>query len=88
MKGNLVDLKAQLKQMLVEQLRLKMKPEEIADDIALIGEGLALDSIDVLQLSVAVEKLFGVEIRTEAEARAAFQNINALAAYIADRKKS
>jgi acyl carrier protein len=82
-----VDLKTRLKQMLVEQLRLKMKPEEIADDIALIGEGLGLDSIDVLQLSVAVEKLFGVEIRTEADARAAFANVNALAQYIEARKQ-
>jgi acyl carrier protein len=83
----MADLKAQLKQMLVEQLRLKMPPHEIADDLPLIGEGLGLDSIDVLQLSVAVEKMFGVEIRTEADARIAFANVTALAKFIEERKK-
>ncbi|MFO7870766.1 MAG: phosphopantetheine-binding protein [Kiritimatiellia bacterium] len=51
-----------VKQMLVRDLRLKMAPEDIADDAGLFQDGLGLDSVDALELVVALEKEFGVRI--------------------------
>ena len=44
------DLKVEIKQAIVRSLRLPMTPEEIGDSTPLFGEGLGLDSIDVLEL--------------------------------------
>lgn len=53
---------AHVKQTLIEGLDLEMTPNEIAEDSALFGFGLGLDSIDALTLIVAVEDRFGVRI--------------------------
>jgi acyl carrier protein len=77
------NLPAKIKQMLVESLMLKITPEEIADDAPLFGpEGLGLDSIDALELSVAVEKQFGAPIPNSEVAREAFASVAALARHI------
>ena len=55
-----------VKQMLVRQLNLKKRPEEIADDAALFGGEFELDSIDVLEIVVGIEKDFGVRISDRA----------------------
>ncbi len=61
-------LGAQLKEILVEELMLQQAPGEIGDEIPLFGaEGLGLDSVDALQLVVALEKHFGLKV-TDAEA--------------------
>lgn len=81
------DLKSRIKSMLVESLMLKKTPEEIGDDTPLFSpDGLGLDSIDALELSVAVEKNFGVQISNAEIARKAFRSVNALAQHIADEK--
>ena len=54
---------AEIKAMLVETLMLPMPIEEIADDQLLFGPtGLGLDSVDALQLVVALDKRYGVKI--------------------------
>jgi len=55
-----------VKQMLARQLNLKKRPEELADDQALFGGELDLDSIDVLEIVVGIEKDFGVRISDRA----------------------
>lgn len=61
-------LGAQLKEILVEELMLQQAPGEIGDETPLFGaEGLGLDSVDALQLVVALEKHFGLKV-TDAEA--------------------
>jgi len=80
-----MEMKRQLKTMIIERLRLKITPEEIDDSAPLFGEGLALDSIDALELAIAVEKTFGVEIKNEDDGRVAFQSINHLADFIKER---
>ena len=55
-----------VKQMLVRQLNLKKKPEELSDDAALFGGEFDLDSIDVLEVVVGIEKEFGVRISERA----------------------
>jgi acyl carrier protein len=48
---------------MVEELMLQVQPEEIDDDAAIFGpDGLGLDSVDVLQLVIALEKNFGLKI--------------------------
>lgn len=77
-----MDLNTQIKQLIIDRLRLKVQPEEINDAAPLFGEGLGLDSIDALELSIAVEKTFGAAIKNEEDGREAFRSINHLADYI------
>ncbi|PWU11299.1 MAG: phosphopantetheine-binding protein [Verrucomicrobia bacterium] len=77
------ELKSRIKKILVENLMLQMNPEEIQDDIALFAaDGLKLDSIDALELSVAIEKNFAVITPNAQVAREAFVSVNTIAHYI------
>lgn len=83
------ELKPRLKQILVESLMLKMEPEEIGDEVGLFDpEGLGLDSIDALELAVAVEKNFGCSISNSEVAKKAFGNINTLTAHILESQQA
>ena len=62
MSDNDKQLYTQVKEMLVNDLRLKIAPEDIKDNDLIFGEGLGLDSIDAMELVVALEKRFGVRI--------------------------
>lgn len=53
---------AEMKEMLVERLALDVEPELIGDDQPLFGRGLELDSIDTLEVAMAVEENYGVVI--------------------------
>jgi acyl carrier protein len=53
---------AEVKALLVDRLALDVDPAKIADDQPLFGRGLELDSIDTLELAMAVEESFGVTI--------------------------
>jgi len=81
------DLKARIKTMLVESLMLKITPEEIGDDVPLFApDGLALDSIDALEMAVSIEKKFGVATPSAEVAREAFVSVSTIAAYITAKK--
>lgn len=81
------ELKSRVKKMLVDSLMLKMAPEEIGDDTPLFTpEGLALDSIDALELAVAIEKNFSVATPTAEVARQAFVSVNTITAYITEKQ--
>ena len=57
------DLKRQIKEVIVSSLQLEdVKPEDIVDAEPLFGTGLGLDSIDALELGVALKKKFGVKL--------------------------
>lgn len=76
-------LKAFLKQMIVETLKLEeVAPQEIDDAAPLFKDGLGLDSIDALELVVAIEKHFDVIIEDESIGQQAFASISALAEFI------
>lgn len=78
---------AHVKKMIVESLRLKVKPEEIPDDVPLF-EKLGLDSIDALELVVAMEKEFGVSVTSQDVDRKVFRNIDSIVEFIrANAKK-
>ena len=81
--NDVTELKAQLKRMLVENLMLQITPEEIADDQPLFGpDGLGLDSVDALQLVVALEKNYALKISDAAAAKGILQSVNTIFAAI------
>ncbi len=80
------ELLAALKAMIVEECDMDREPESIPDDIPLIAEGLELDSLDALQLSLAVKQRFGVRIEGGPDARRAFASVSALADFIIDAR--
>ena len=81
------DLKERLKTIIIEKLRLEgKKPEDIGDMMPLFGEGLGLDSIDALELVVAIEQTFGIKIEDGEVGVKAFQNVTALADFIRSKK--
>ncbi len=51
-----------LKEKLIENLNLNFRPEDIHEDIALVGSGLGLDSLDILEIVSCAESTFGVKI--------------------------
>jgi len=81
-------LRQDVKRLIVEALMLEdVSPEEIVDDEPLFGEGLGLDSIDALELAIAIDKRFGVKIEAEDERnRDIFRSVSSLVAHIAANK--
>ncbi len=76
-----------LKKMIIDTLRLEdITANEIDNEAPLFREGLELDSIDALELVVAIEKIFNVIIEDEDVGRKAFASVNALAMFIQDEK--
>ena len=80
------ELKGQIKRMLVEDLMLKISPEEIGDEQPLFGpDGIGLDSVDALQLVVALDKHYGLKISDPEAARGIMKSVNTLADAIQNR---
>lgn len=79
-------LKTRLKHLIVDTLHLEdMKPEDIADASPLMGSGLALDSIDALELVLKIEREFGIKIKSAEESREALASIDSLANFVRQR---
>ncbi len=57
----------QLAALLVTSLQLELAPEDIDPDARLFGEGLGLDSIDALELALAISRSYGFELRSDDE---------------------
>jgi len=77
-----------LKKMIIDTLNLEhVTVEEIDNDAPLFREGLGLDSIDALELVVAIEKTFNIIIEDEDVGKRAFASINALAGFIQEEHK-
>jgi len=82
------ELIPKVKQMIIDSLRIEgMSPDEIENDAPLFGEGLGLDSIDALQLVVAMEKDFGVVVPDAATGTKVFVSVRSMAEYIAEHGK-
>lgn len=78
------ELKTQIKQLIIESLDLEdISIEDINDDEALFVDGLGLDSIDALELGLAIKKEFNVKIDANSEqTKQHFASVNTLAAFI------
>ena len=79
-------LKAEIKQAIVRSLRLPITPEEIGDDTPLFGEGLGLDSIDVLELVLELERSFQVTISDEQTGMEVLRSVDTIADFILKRR--
>ncbi len=80
-------LKSEIKRLLIESLDLRGKSEaDIADDLPLFGAGLKLDSLDALQLAVALEERYGLEIPDDEGGRSIFASVNTIAAYVSTKR--
>jgi len=80
-------LRQELKQLIVDELDLRDRTaNDIIDDDPLFGEGLGLDSLDALQLAMAIEERFGVRIPEGDAARPIFASVTALATHIATHR--
>jgi acyl carrier protein len=65
--GTLNEQELALARLVVETLNLEVKPEEVDPEAPLYGEGLGLDSIDILEMALAISKTYGVQLRSEDE---------------------
>lgn len=82
------DLQLEIKHLIIEALGLEdMTAADIGADLPLFGEGLGLDSVDALELGLAIQKRFGIKIDAEAkDTREHFANVASLAAFVAARQ--
>ena len=83
-----VTLERELAEMLVEVLHLEMAASDIDPALPLYGDqGLGLDSIDVLEMAVAISKRYGVKLRSDdPDNDRIFASLRALAAHIAEHR--
>ena len=83
------DLEDELKQLIVTSLQLEdVKASEIDSAAPLFGAGLGLDSIDALELAVALSKKYGVHLQADDEKnREVFASVQALARFVSENKK-
>lgn len=81
-------LEQEVKQVIIDVLQLEdMTPEDIEADQPLFVEGLGLDSIDALELGVALQKRYGISLSADSEeTRRHFASVRALAALIASHR--
>ena len=77
------ELILELKNEIIRVLNLEgVKPEDIADDSMLFGEGLGLDSIDALELIVLLEKNYGIKLKDPAQGKEIFKSVRAMAEFV------
>ena len=82
------ELRENLKKLIVERLNLiDVTPADIGDELPLFKTGLGLDSIDALELTLAVEKEYGVKVANSEQALQAFQSVATLAGFIEQRRQ-
>ena len=79
-----MELEEKLKAQIIDQLNLEdVKPEDIANDMGLfLEDGLALDSIDALELIVLFDKYYGIKLKDPEEGKNVFVSIRSMADHI------
>lgn len=84
-----MDLKEELKELIISSLELEgMSPSDISDEAPIFGEGLGLDSVDALELGIALKKKYGITLQNGSEEnKQYFASVNALAEFVAQRKE-
>jgi acyl carrier protein len=81
------ELEREVAQLIVSALNLEVAPESIEADSDLYGDGLGLDSIDILEIALVVSKQFGIQMKTEGDDNfVVFKSLRSLSAYIAEKR--
>lgn len=82
-------LEQEIKELVIASLNLEdIGPDDIDTAAPLFVDGLGLDSIDALELGLALQKRYGVALSADsAETRAHFASVQALAAFVASARK-
>src|ERR1700744_246850 len=81
------DLQREIAALFVQALNLELAPQDIDPDAPLYGEGLGLDSIDILEVALIVSKKYGVQLRADSqENHKIFRSLRHLASYIATQR--
>lgn len=80
-------LEREVAALIVSALNLDMQPDEITSDMALYGDGVGLDSIDILEIALVVSKQYGIQMKSDNTDNAKiFASLGSLAAYIGERR--
>lgn len=85
-KVNDLELSSRVKNMIVKAVKLKIPPETIENDKPLFGSGLGLDSIDALELVIALEKEFGLRISDSTVGKKVLVSVDTIVHYIKESK--
>lgn len=81
------ELQREVADLMIECLNLEVTPDEIKPDEPLYGEGLGLDSIDILEIAMTVSKRYGLELRADGKnEQHIFSSLRSLTDYIASRR--
>ncbi len=82
-----VDLQREVAELMIESLNLEIAAAEIDPDAPLYGDGLGLDSIDVLEIALVVSKHYGLQLRADsAENQHTFKSLRSLSDHIAAQR--
>ena len=81
-------LNAELKTLIIETLGLEdITPNKIGDEDTLFGDGLGLDSVDALELGLALQKRYGINLEPETKnMRQHFATVNSLASFVISKR--
>lgn len=78
------ELQREVAELMIESLNLEVSADKILPDAPLYGDGLGLDSIDVLEIALVVSKRYGVTLKADsADNQRIFSSLRSLADYIA-----
>lgn len=81
------DLQREVAELMVECLNLEVTADEIIPDAPLYGEGLGLDSIDVLEVALEMSKRYGLQLRSDSEDnKQIFSSLRSLSDFIATQR--
>lgn len=81
------ELQREVAELMIEALNLEVTADQIAPDAPLYGEGLGLDSIDVLEVALVVSKRYGVQLRADsADNQHIFSSLRSLSDTIAAQR--
>ena len=84
---SLNDLMAEVAALIVEALNLEVQPADIQPDDPLYGEGLGLDSIDMLEISLVISKQYGFQLKSDNENNVKiFASLRSLSEHIASQR--
>ena len=81
------ELESEVAQLIVSALNLEVAPQNIEAESDLYGDGLGLDSIDILEIALVVSKQYGIQMKTEGDdSSLIFKSLRSLSAYIAEKR--